>query len=731
MGFVRDITERFQLSEQQKRLQNELENKVEKRTEDLEKERLAALELAHENRLSGFGLEHAAIAFFLINQDGQILRVNAAACEETGFSREELLEKTVFDLDPEFPKESWAKHWEELKKLKFRRFEASHLHKDGKKVPKEIDGNYVEFEGQGYHFAFVRDISERRQWARSQEHLQAELEKRVQELLNQRRSALQLADEADEARSRAEAAEKELTEVADQLALPHGETTASPEPIHIDELTLSDEMAVGRQIRALCKQYDTLEGYATGLLQFLFDHFQDEKDDPAFGLLQLHLTSSFSNLKPGQQETVRKMLPDAKNGLPCLSLEASCLRPEWEFLANSFEAAIPLTSETFADQYFPLATLLSQLNHNLLNVDSRDSHFHHEGVAAIHVQQTNHVHSPPHDSSENMEPKLKSLVGFGDYLLEDTHFLLTAYTCTPLSSESARFFVHLSHSVRIGILHFIKHHRRTFTQIQAVDSLLRGHEVFSTEQEGRLLSTMSALTQSNDELRRSNDELDKFAFAASHDLKSPLFAIQSLVNMIKEDMGEDLPHEVERNFDRLQRRVYHMEDLLDALLNYSRIGYVEDAPSEVRLRDFFKAVMGLLDIPRGVTIELPEEMPTLIAPKGALLRVFTNLMSNSIKHGGRADLNIEIACEDLGEFYSFTISDNGIGIHQQHHDKVFEMFKSLEAKHLGGTSGMGLALVKKTIEHHGGIINLKSSPDEGARFTFTWPKSTLSQEHSI
>ena len=141
--------------------------------------------------------------------------------------------------------------------------------------------------------------------------------------------------------------------------------------------------------------------------------------------------------------------------------------------------------------------------------------------------------------------------------------------------------------------------------------------------------------------------------------------------------------------------------------------------------------MSLLDIPRDVIIELPDEMPTLIAPKGALLRVFTNLMSNSIKHGGRADLRIEIAWEDSGDFFTFTISDNGIGIPENHHDRVFEMFKSLEAKHMGGTSGMGLALVKKTIEHHGGTINLKSSPDEGARFTFTWPKSTLPKEYTI
>ncbi|MEL0120550.1 MAG: hypothetical protein VXB01_16565, partial [Opitutae bacterium] len=100
-------------------------------------------------------------------------------------------------------------------------------------------------------------------------------------------------------------------------------------PIPIDQLTLSDEMAVGRQIRALCQQHDTLEAYADGLLHFLCSHFQNQNGEPAFGLLQLHLTKSYALLNPDQQEIIKKEFPNAAKSLPCLSLEASCLLPEW------------------------------------------------------------------------------------------------------------------------------------------------------------------------------------------------------------------------------------------------------------------------------------------------------------------------------------------------------------------------------------------------------------------
>ena len=135
--------------------------------------------LEAENRLAGFGLDRAAIPFFLVDSEARILRVNEAACKQSGYTKEEFAKMTVHDIDPDFPKEAWPGHWPELKKARFLRFESHHRRKDGSVFPVEIESNYIEFEKEEYTLVFVRDITERKQWAASQERQQSKLEEEV------------------------------------------------------------------------------------------------------------------------------------------------------------------------------------------------------------------------------------------------------------------------------------------------------------------------------------------------------------------------------------------------------------------------------------------------------------------------------------------------------------------------------------------------------------------------
>lgn len=192
--FIRDITERKKFKQAKEEQKAELERRVEERTAELEKERQAALVLAQENELMSFAVENASVAYFLIDENANILRVNASASEQTGFSREELVTKGVAVLDPDCPKDAWPHHWKDLQEKKYLRFETIHKHKDGKIVPKEVEANYVEFEGKGYNFGFVRDISDRKEWAKKKEKLQEELEKQVEQQ-NQIMEALKKANQ--------------------------------------------------------------------------------------------------------------------------------------------------------------------------------------------------------------------------------------------------------------------------------------------------------------------------------------------------------------------------------------------------------------------------------------------------------------------------------------------------------------------------------------------------------
>lgn len=716
--FVRDISQRKEWAERQQRQKTELEDRVKEHTLELNRQRLASLKLAEEHRLASFGLEHASVAFFLVDGEARILRVNRAACKMSGYKEGELQGMTVHDIDPTFPVEAWAGHRQELKEKGYLCFESWHKGKNGQPIPTEVEANYIEFEGIGYNFTFVRDISKRRQWEKKQETLQSELEKRVeartQELNHQKTAALELASESNTARLRAIAAERELAEVTGELALPQSQTGLSPHPVCTDKLSLNDIMLFGRVVRALCNEHNTLDAYCENLAKFFQTQFLDNSGQPCFGLVLIQTAQPFSSLTRAQQEEADNCPPGAGQGMHCLVTRvARCINEEWGSLAAPYLGTCPMGTEQFPKNQPLAARLLCQLGHEFPGVNPGGLP-NAENLTAIYSHG---------DAEDYLLPfarlSLETVTGFGQELVGDQQFTVTLFSTAPLDEEAARLLVHLSHSVRLGMLHFAEHKRRVISQVHAVDSLLLGHEAFAAGQEERLLETMDALTLANKELSRSNEELDKFAFAASHDLKSPLFAIRSLVSMIEEDYGRQFPDELQDMFNRIAKRVGHMDDLLDSLLGYSRIGHQEDIPSPQSIGELLDSLLHLLVVPRGIRIHIPDGLPTLVVPRGALLRVFGNLISNALKHGGREDLEIRVGWRQNQEVHRFSVSDNGVGIPAEHHKRVFDMFQSLAPKHEG--TGMGLALVKKTIDHFGCTISLESTPGEGTCFSFTWP----------
>ena len=679
-----------------------------------------------ESRLALYALERATNAFFLVGKDGGIVLVNEAATSQTGWTQEEFLGKTVFDIDPATTRESWPSFLEKLQEAAFLRFESVHFHKDGRQIPVEIEANYVVIDDEGYNFAFVRDISERKQLAAERAQKEAELEKQVEErtkeLQFQRKAAQHLALDANAARTRAIEAERELVDFASELALPESFASFKSLNYKFHRLTLNDVMTCGRTIRAICKEHVSLWSFTNHIAEYIRTHFVDESDEPVFGLILLHSTKPSHALDTQQKAAVEAFQPGLDDSDPCLILESTSADKRWAPHTKHLCQAYPLLDPAPGDDIPPVAHLLYLLGCKLPLEKDSGNLLQQDDIAAIHIPDASLPNWRKSHFETLVQDGLQSVVGFGQELGDGTHFTLTAYSYTPLSPDHVNLFVHLAHSLRIGLLHFATHKRRTITQIHAVDALLRGHEAFATEQEERLLDTMSALQIANKELRRSNEELDQFAFAASHDLKSPLFGIQNLVSLIEEETGSALTSKALKYFTKLSKRVNHLDALLDAMLSFSRIGYVEDSPSEESISQLLTQFLSLLNVPRGVNIHVPAHLPRLNAPKGALLRLFANLISNAIKHGGKPNLDIRVTWEEKLDFHSFTVEDNGVGIDPKHHTRVFQMFKTLKPTNLNETSGMGLALVKKTIEHHGGHISLDSKPNRGTSFTFTWPK---------
>jgi len=224
------------------------------------------------------------------------------------------------------------------------------------------------------------------------------------------------------------------------------------------------------------------------------------------------------------------------------------------------------------------------------------------------------------------------------------------------------------------------------------------------------------------ELERSNRELDRFAYIASHDLKAPLRAIDNLSTWIAEDAADVLPPSAQMHLTKLRGRVKRLEILLDDLLLYSRAGRRRHTPEQVNTQMLINGVMELLNPPPGFQVHIESDLPTIRSERPPLEIIIRNLLENAIKHHHRVQEGVvQITARPRDNMVEFQVADNGPGIEAQYHERIFEVFQTLRPRDEVEGSGMGLAIVKKTVESAGGKIWVESSPGAGTRFYFTWP----------
>jgi PAS domain S-box-containing protein len=264
---------------------------------------------------------------------------------------------------------------------------------------------------------------------------------------------------------------------------------------------------------------------------------------------------------------------------------------------------------------------------------------------------------------------------------------------------------------------------RDITERQQVAEKLQARAQELTQ----LNATMAA---TNAELRSRNQELDQFAYVASHDLKAPLRAIFSLSEWIEEDLAEQIPEENRHQMSLLRSRVKRMEALINGLLYYSRIGRTHVPIETVDVRALIEEIIDSLAPPSTFTFVIGPEMPTINTRRLPLRQVLANLLDNAFMHHPRLDGTVTVSVTDGGRWYEFTIQDDGNGIDPSYHDKIFTIFQTLQPRDTRESTGIGLAIVKKILEAEGGSIKVDSREGQGAAFRFTWLKSSLQQGNS-
>jgi PAS domain S-box-containing protein len=247
-----------------------------------------------------------------------------------------------------------------------------------------------------------------------------------------------------------------------------------------------------------------------------------------------------------------------------------------------------------------------------------------------------------------------------------------------------------------------------------------GHALFLREIEER--------GETVTKLRRANDELEHCVHALAHDLRSPLVALLGFSRLLRQDY-EELLDETGRHFlDRIEQSGRTMESLIHDLLELSRIGQPGDRPALVDPRAVLLQLQAELK-PRlesaDIRLVLPEIPPPMVyCDRTRLYQVLCNLIANAIEHmGDVTDPRIEVTVDDYAGGHDIAVRDNGCGIARENHERIFEAFQSMGRKDGRRGTGIGLAIVKKIVETHGGKIWVESAPGQGAVFHVRFPSS--------
>jgi len=225
------------------------------------------------------------------------------------------------------------------------------------------------------------------------------------------------------------------------------------------------------------------------------------------------------------------------------------------------------------------------------------------------------------------------------------------------------------------------------------------------------------------ELERSNKELSKFAYVASHDLKSPLRGIGSLAGWLLKNYGKKLGTEGEEQIRLISARVRRMHSFVDGLLEYSKIGNFDAALKPVDLNAIVNHIVkDIKSKNKKITIDLENELPTVAGERKCLTQVMKDLIGNAVVHMDKPKGVVTIGSEEENGFWRFHVKDNGPGIDKKYHEKIFQIFQILESRDSRESTGIGLSIVKKIIERYGGEVWVESQVGVGSTFYFTLPQ---------
>ena len=232
------------------------------------------------------------------------------------------------------------------------------------------------------------------------------------------------------------------------------------------------------------------------------------------------------------------------------------------------------------------------------------------------------------------------------------------------------------------------------------------------------------------ELKRTNKELQEFAYITAHDLKTPLRGIGTLADWLSTDYADKFDEQGQKQIKMLVERAKRADKLVDSILQYSSAGHLREEQEQIDLNTLLPEIIHEIDPPGNIEITVENKLPVLTCGKTPIRQVFHNLLSNAVKHMDKEKGQIKVGCIEEEGFWKFSIADNGPGIDQKYFKKIFKIFQTLSPPDETDSTGIGLSIAQKIVKMNAGRIWVESNPGEGSTFFFTLPKSGALQEVS-
>jgi len=329
----------------------------------------------------------------------------------------------------------------------------------------------------------------------------------------------------------------------------------------------------------------------------------------------------------------------------------------------------------------------------------------------------------------------KIMVAGGDrfetrHRCKDGRFIDIEISANYTKEEDERLFV---------FLRDITERKRMEGEMKSLINGLKEHQELLKSQKQRIEDSRRAIKNVAEDLSHSkkileeqkvsveriNKELDDFTYIVSHDLKEPLRSIDAFSKFLEDDYKDKIEDEGKDYIKRIRANAARMQNLIEDLLELSRIERKQNPLDEVEVEELISEVKLRLEYrikEKNVQVVVSDKLPRITCDRVRLTEVFANLISNAIKFCDKSNPRIEIGSKLTGNFYEFYVKDNGPGIEEQYFNKIFEIFQRLGKREDNEGTGAGLTIVKKIIEMHRGRIWLESKIGEGTTFYFTIPK---------